>query len=150
MSNHSLNLVENKHIFDSIFGRKKCYLSLIKAFKPFFEKATDRSINDRPILGDCLIYKLESRQYNICWVPLTKSLLRWPYFSLPGNEPSVPHLLALASRLRESAELFQSDEMRPANDPKERAPSRVRMLNDILQDLEKNFLVQWVPPGFYR
>ncbi|NP_001313217.1 inactive N-acetylated-alpha-linked acidic dipeptidase-like protein 2 [Mus musculus] len=70
--------------------------------------------------------------------------------SLKGNEPSVPHLLALASRLRESAELFQSDEMRPANDPKERAPSRVRMLNDILQDLEKNFLVQWVPPGFYR
>ncbi|KAL1778033.1 hypothetical protein HispidOSU_019807, partial [Sigmodon hispidus] len=66
------------------------------------------------------------------------------------SEPSVPQLLAMASRLRESAELFQSDEMRPANDPKERAPSRVRMLNDILQDLEKNFLVEKVPPGFYR
>ncbi|XP_036046103.1 inactive N-acetylated-alpha-linked acidic dipeptidase-like protein 2 [Onychomys torridus] len=70
--------------------------------------------------------------------------------SLKGDEPSVPHLLAMAALLRESAELFQSDEMRPANDPKERAPSRVRMLNDILQDLEKNFLVEQVPPGFYR
>ncbi|XP_051041671.1 inactive N-acetylated-alpha-linked acidic dipeptidase-like protein 2 [Phodopus roborovskii] len=70
--------------------------------------------------------------------------------SLKGGEPSVPYLLAKASRLRESAELFQSDEMRPANDPKERAASRVRMLNDILQDLEKNFLVEQVPPGFYR
>ncbi|XP_031232306.1 inactive N-acetylated-alpha-linked acidic dipeptidase-like protein 2 isoform X2 [Mastomys coucha] len=70
--------------------------------------------------------------------------------SLKGNQPNVPSLLSLASRLRDSAELFQSDEMRPANDPKERAPSRVRMLNDILQDLEKNFLVPWVPPGFYR
>lgn len=70
--------------------------------------------------------------------------------SLKDNEPSVPNLLALASKLRDSAELFQSDEMRPANDPKERVPSRVRMLNDILQDLEKNFLVQRVPPGFYR
>ncbi|KAH0519616.1 Inactive N-acetylated-alpha-linked acidic dipeptidase-like protein 2 [Microtus ochrogaster] len=56
----------------------------------------------------------------------------------------------MASHLRESAEIFQSDEMRPANDPKERAPSRVRMLNDILQDLEKNFLITQVPPGFYR
>ncbi|KAK2090679.1 Inactive N-acetylated-alpha-linked acidic dipeptidase-like protein 2, partial [Saguinus oedipus] len=55
----------------------------------------------------------------------------------------------MASRLRESAELFQSDEMRPANDPKERAPIRIRMLNDILQDMEKSFLVQQVPPGFY-
>ncbi|XP_055482081.1 inactive N-acetylated-alpha-linked acidic dipeptidase-like protein 2 [Psammomys obesus] len=70
--------------------------------------------------------------------------------SLKGDEPAVPHLLAMASQLRESAELFQSDEMRPANDPKERAPSRVRMLNDILQDLEKGFLTQRVPPGFYR
>ncbi|XP_026645553.1 inactive N-acetylated-alpha-linked acidic dipeptidase-like protein 2 [Microtus ochrogaster] len=70
--------------------------------------------------------------------------------SLRGDEPSVPHLLAMASHLRESAEIFQSDEMRPANDPKERAPSRVRMLNDILQDLEKNFLITQVPPGFYR
>ncbi|EAW78445.1 hCG32417, isoform CRA_b [Homo sapiens] len=56
----------------------------------------------------------------------------------------------MASRLRESAELFQSDEMRPANDPKERAPIRIRMLNDILQDMEKSFLVKQAPPGFYR
>ncbi|XP_014445818.1 inactive N-acetylated-alpha-linked acidic dipeptidase-like protein 2 isoform X2 [Tupaia chinensis] len=70
--------------------------------------------------------------------------------SLKGD-PSSPHqLLAMASHLRESAELFQSDEMRPANDPKERAPLRVRMLNDILQDVEKSFLVPQVPPGFYR
>ncbi|XP_062960623.1 inactive N-acetylated-alpha-linked acidic dipeptidase-like protein 2 [Cynocephalus volans] len=70
--------------------------------------------------------------------------------SLKGDQPDTRQLLAMASRLRESAELFQSDEMRPANDPKERAPIRVRMLNDILQDMEKSFLVQQVPPGFYR
>ncbi|XP_060027961.1 inactive N-acetylated-alpha-linked acidic dipeptidase-like protein 2 isoform X2 [Erinaceus europaeus] len=70
--------------------------------------------------------------------------------SLKGNQPYTHQLLTVASYLRDSAELFQSDEMRPANDPKERAPSRVRMLNDILQDMEKNFLVTQVPPGFYR
>ncbi|XP_054939815.1 inactive N-acetylated-alpha-linked acidic dipeptidase-like protein 2 [Physeter macrocephalus] len=70
--------------------------------------------------------------------------------SLKGDQPNMPQLLALASRLRESAELFQSDEMRPANDPKERAPIRVRMLNEVLQDMEKSFLVQHAPPGFYR
>uniref|UniRef100_A0A4X1V5U0 N-acetylated alpha-linked acidic dipeptidase like 2 n=1 Tax=Sus scrofa TaxID=9823 RepID=A0A4X1V5U0_PIG len=70
--------------------------------------------------------------------------------SLKGDQPNTPQLLAPASRLRESTELFQSDEMRPANDPKERAPIRVRMLNDILQDMEKSFLVQHAPPGFYR
>ncbi|KAI4589818.1 hypothetical protein MJG53_000867 [Ovis ammon polii x Ovis aries] len=70
--------------------------------------------------------------------------------NLKGDQTSTPQLLALASHLRESAELFQSDEMRPANDPKERAPIRVRMLNDILQDMEKSFLVQHAPPGFYR
>ncbi|KAM9088701.1 inactive N-acetylated-alpha-linked acidic dipeptidase-like protein 2 isoform 4-T8 [Megaptera novaeangliae] len=70
--------------------------------------------------------------------------------SLKGDQPNTPQLLALASRLRESAELFQSDEMRPANDPKERAPIRVRMLNEVLQDMEKSFLVQRTPPGFYR
>ncbi|XP_032487066.1 inactive N-acetylated-alpha-linked acidic dipeptidase-like protein 2 isoform X2 [Phocoena sinus] len=69
--------------------------------------------------------------------------------SLKGDQPNTPQLLALASRLRESAELFQSDEMRPANDPKERAPIRVRMLNEVLQDMEKSFLVQRAPPGFY-
>ncbi|XP_005383077.2 PREDICTED: inactive N-acetylated-alpha-linked acidic dipeptidase-like protein 2 [Chinchilla lanigera] len=70
--------------------------------------------------------------------------------SLKGDQLSAHHLLAVAARLRESAELFQSDEMRPANDPKERAPVRVRMLNDILQDMEKSFVVRQVPPGFYR
>ncbi|XP_029794603.1 inactive N-acetylated-alpha-linked acidic dipeptidase-like protein 2 [Suricata suricatta] len=70
--------------------------------------------------------------------------------SLKGDQPNTHQLLTLASRLRESAELFQSDEMRPANDPKERIPIRVRMLNDILQDMEKSFLVEQVPPGFYR
>ncbi|XP_042810914.1 inactive N-acetylated-alpha-linked acidic dipeptidase-like protein 2 isoform X1 [Panthera leo] len=70
--------------------------------------------------------------------------------SLKGDQPYTHQLLALASRLRENAELFQSDEMRPANDPKERIPIRVRMLNDILQDMEKSFLVEQVPPGFYR
>ncbi|KAM5277074.1 inactive N-acetylated-alpha-linked acidic dipeptidase-like protein 2 isoform 2-T5 [Hipposideros larvatus] len=70
--------------------------------------------------------------------------------SLKGDQPNNHQLLAQATRLRESAELFQSDEMRPANDPKERDPARVRMLNDILQDMEKSFLIQQVPPGFYR
>ncbi|XP_077017184.1 inactive N-acetylated-alpha-linked acidic dipeptidase-like protein 2 isoform X3 [Tamandua tetradactyla] len=70
--------------------------------------------------------------------------------SLKAHRVTTPQLLALASGLRESAELFQSDEMRPANDPKERTPIRVRMLNDILQDMEKSFLVLQVPPGFHR
>ncbi|XP_064521946.1 inactive N-acetylated-alpha-linked acidic dipeptidase-like protein 2 isoform X2 [Pseudopipra pipra] len=70
--------------------------------------------------------------------------------SLKGDEVGVPQLLAVASRLRDTAELFQSDEMRPANDPKERAPVRVRMLNDVLQSLEKSFLVHQAPPGLYR
>ncbi|XP_067851433.1 inactive N-acetylated-alpha-linked acidic dipeptidase-like protein 2 isoform X2 [Heptranchias perlo] len=59
-------------------------------------------------------------------------------------------MLALASALRETAQLFQSDEMRPANDPKERDPAHVRMLNNVLQNLEKNFLIQQAPPGYYR
>ena len=83
-------------------------------------------------------------------MPLRFSDLWLAYLSLPGDQTNTPQLLALASRLRESAEFFQSDEMRPANDPKERAPIRVRMLNDILQDMEKSFLVQHAPPGFYR
>ncbi|KAM6225302.1 inactive N-acetylated-alpha-linked acidic dipeptidase-like protein 2 [Rhynchocyon petersi] len=70
--------------------------------------------------------------------------------SLKGTQLNTHQLLAMASRLRESAELFQSDEMRPANDPKERNPTRIRMLNDVLQDMEKSFLVRHVPPGFYR
>ncbi|XP_053166090.1 inactive N-acetylated-alpha-linked acidic dipeptidase-like protein 2 isoform X3 [Hemicordylus capensis] len=67
-----------------------------------------------------------------------------------GDHLDIDQLLTMADTLRESAQLFQSDEMRPANDPKERAPTRVRMLNDVLQNLEKNFLVQQVPSGFYR
>ncbi|XP_041066817.1 inactive N-acetylated-alpha-linked acidic dipeptidase-like protein 2 isoform X1 [Carcharodon carcharias] len=59
-------------------------------------------------------------------------------------------MLALANALRETAQLFQSDEMRPANDPKERDPAHLRMLNDVLQNLEKNFLIQRAPPGYYR
>ncbi|XP_069831269.1 inactive N-acetylated-alpha-linked acidic dipeptidase-like protein 2 isoform X2 [Dendropsophus ebraccatus] len=59
-------------------------------------------------------------------------------------------LIQMAKHLRETAELFQSNEMRPANDPKERDPIRVRMLNDILQNMEKNFLVTSSPPGFCR
>ncbi|XP_005506675.3 inactive N-acetylated-alpha-linked acidic dipeptidase-like protein 2 isoform X1 [Columba livia] len=70
--------------------------------------------------------------------------------SLKGDDIDIPQLLALASQLRDTAELFQSDEMRPANDPKERAPIRVRMLNDVLQSLEKSFLVHRAPPGLYR
>uniref|UniRef100_A0A670ZDM1 N-acetylated alpha-linked acidic dipeptidase like 2 n=1 Tax=Pseudonaja textilis TaxID=8673 RepID=A0A670ZDM1_PSETE len=70
--------------------------------------------------------------------------------NLQDDPHNVGNLLKVAYALRESAELFQSDEMRPANDPKERAPDRIRMLNDILQSLEKNFLVSGVPPGFYR
>ncbi|KAM9378690.1 inactive N-acetylated-alpha-linked acidic dipeptidase-like protein 2 [Phaethornis superciliosus] len=70
--------------------------------------------------------------------------------SLKGDEIDVPQLLAVASHLRDTAELFQSDEMRPANDPLERAPVRVRMLNDVLQNLEKSFLVHRAPPGLYR
>lgn len=84
------------------------------------------------------------------FAPLRMSLLKWTRLFSPGDQPYTHQLLALASRLRESAELFQSDEMRPANDPKERIPIRVRMLNDILQDMEKSFLVEQVPPGFYR
>ncbi|XP_015216352.1 inactive N-acetylated-alpha-linked acidic dipeptidase-like protein 2 isoform X2 [Lepisosteus oculatus] len=69
---------------------------------------------------------------------------------LQDDELPTERLLALAGALRESAQLFQSDEMRPANDPRERDPLRVRMLNDVLQDLEKNFLASPAPPGCYR
>ncbi len=40
--------------------------------------------------------------------------------------------------------------MRPANDPKEREPAHVRMLNDVLRDMEKSFLIPDQPLGFYR
>nr|XP_008104220.1 PREDICTED: inactive N-acetylated-alpha-linked acidic dipeptidase-like protein 2 isoform X5 [Anolis carolinensis] len=67
-----------------------------------------------------------------------------------GSSLNFDRLLTVAYALRESAQLFQSDEMRPANDPMERIPTRVRMLNDVLQNIEKNFIVPQVPPGFYR
>ncbi|CAH2247689.1 Hypothetical predicted protein, partial [Pelobates cultripes] len=63
---------------------------------------------------------------------------------------SMNFLMEKARRLRETVQLFQSNEMRPANDPMERDPTRVRMLNDILQNMEKNFLIQNAPPGFFR
>ncbi|XP_029442370.1 inactive N-acetylated-alpha-linked acidic dipeptidase-like protein 2 [Rhinatrema bivittatum] len=69
---------------------------------------------------------------------------------LQGDSLANNHTLSMARNLRDSAQLFQSDEMRPANNPKERDPIRIRMLNDVLQNMEKNFLVKEVPPGFYR
>ncbi|XP_056421190.1 inactive N-acetylated-alpha-linked acidic dipeptidase-like protein 2 [Hyla sarda] len=68
---------------------------------------------------------------------------------IEGNDVSTD-LIEIAKHLRETAQLFQSNEMRPANDPKERDPIRVRMLNDILQNMEKNFLLSSSPPGFFR
>ncbi|KAM4771556.1 inactive N-acetylated-alpha-linked acidic dipeptidase-like protein 2 [Rhinophrynus dorsalis] len=69
--------------------------------------------------------------------------------NLEGDDTS-SSLMEKVRNLREIAQLFQSNEMRPANDPKERDPVRVRMLNDVLQNLEKNFLVQTTLPGFSR
>ncbi|XP_067898335.1 inactive N-acetylated-alpha-linked acidic dipeptidase-like protein 2 isoform X2 [Heterodontus francisci] len=69
---------------------------------------------------------------------------------LKDDSVASDQMLALASALRETAQLFQSDEMRPANDPKERDPAHLRMLNDVLQNFEKNFLIQQAPPGYYR
>ncbi|KAM9385437.1 inactive N-acetylated-alpha-linked acidic dipeptidase-like protein 2 [Pholidichthys leucotaenia] len=59
-------------------------------------------------------------------------------------------LLSSAASLRDHAAFFQSETMRPANDPKERDPAHVRMLNDVLRDLEKSFVVPQMPPGVYR
>ncbi|MEE6501398.1 hypothetical protein FKM82_004156 [Ascaphus truei] len=70
--------------------------------------------------------------------------------SIEGDASSTNQLMEKARSLRETAELFQSNAMRPANDPRERDSSRVRMLNDVLQNLEKNFLIQNPPPGFSR
>ncbi|KAK0144479.1 Inactive N-acetylated-alpha-linked acidic dipeptidase-like protein 2 [Merluccius polli] len=61
-----------------------------------------------------------------------------------------PALLSQASSLRDRAAFLQSETMRPANDPKEREPAHVRMLNDVLRDLEKSFVVPRAPPGVYR
>ncbi|XP_041861463.1 inactive N-acetylated-alpha-linked acidic dipeptidase-like protein 2 [Melanotaenia boesemani] len=61
-----------------------------------------------------------------------------------------PLLLSSASSFRDHAAFFQSETMRPANDPKEREPAHVRMLNDVLRDLEKSFVIPQTPPGVYR
>ncbi|XP_034439527.1 inactive N-acetylated-alpha-linked acidic dipeptidase-like protein 2 [Hippoglossus hippoglossus] len=61
-----------------------------------------------------------------------------------------PSMLSSAASLRDHAAFFQSETMRPANDPKERDPSHVRMLNDVLRDLEKSFIIPQTPPGVYR
>ncbi|TRY72941.1 hypothetical protein DNTS_020220, partial [Danionella cerebrum] len=68
---------------------------------------------------------------------------------LKDDPLSQPDLLEKAASLRESSAFFQSELMRPANDPKERDPAHVRMLNDVLRDLEKGFLIPNPPPGFY-
>ncbi|KAJ0032728.1 hypothetical protein NQD34_002809 [Periophthalmus magnuspinnatus] len=62
----------------------------------------------------------------------------------------LPALLSAASSLRDHAAFFQSEVMRPANDPKERDPAHVRMLNDVLRDMEKSFILPSAPPGVYR
>ncbi|KAF0042493.1 hypothetical protein F2P81_006025 [Scophthalmus maximus] len=73
-------------------------------------------------------------------------------YPLLAGEKSVvsPSLLSSATSLRDHAAFFQSETMRPANDPKERDPSHVRMLNDVLRDLEKSFIIPQTPPGVYR
>ncbi|XP_068564107.1 inactive N-acetylated-alpha-linked acidic dipeptidase-like protein 2 [Cebidichthys violaceus] len=69
---------------------------------------------------------------------------------LKDNSLVTQPMLSSASSLRDHAAFFQSETMRPANDPKERDPSHVRMLNDVLRDLEKSFLIPQTPPGVYR
>ncbi|XP_034035088.1 inactive N-acetylated-alpha-linked acidic dipeptidase-like protein 2 [Thalassophryne amazonica] len=69
---------------------------------------------------------------------------------LKDSTVAYPLLLSSASSLRDHAAFFQSETMRPANDPKERDPSHVRMLNDVLRDLEKSFVIPHPPPGVYR
>ncbi|XP_054605582.1 inactive N-acetylated-alpha-linked acidic dipeptidase-like protein 2 isoform X2 [Nothobranchius furzeri] len=59
-------------------------------------------------------------------------------------------LLSSASALRDHAAFFQSETMRSANDPKEREPAHLRMLNDVLRDLEKSFIIPQTPPGVHR
>ncbi|XP_056133870.1 inactive N-acetylated-alpha-linked acidic dipeptidase-like protein 2 [Lampris incognitus] len=69
---------------------------------------------------------------------------------LKDNSAASPALLSSASSFRDRAAFFQSETMRPANDPKERDPAHVRMLNDVLRDLEKSFVIPQPPPGVYR
>lgn len=59
-------------------------------------------------------------------------------------------LLSAAASLRDHVAFFQSEVMRPANDPKERDPAHVRMLNDVLRDVEKSFILPQAPLGVYR
>lgn len=61
-----------------------------------------------------------------------------------------PALRSAATSLRDRAAFLQSEMMRPANDPKERDPAHVRMLNDVLRDLEKSFISPQSAPGVYR
>ncbi|XP_040284184.1 inactive N-acetylated-alpha-linked acidic dipeptidase-like protein 2 isoform X1 [Bufo bufo] len=68
---------------------------------------------------------------------------------IEGHDVSTD-IIEMAKHLRETVQWFQSNEMRPANDPNERVPIRVRMLNDVLQNMEKNFLISNSPPGFFR
>lgn len=74
------------------------------------------------------------------------------FFSSLSLEKSVipPALRSAATSLRDRAAFFQSEMMRPANDPKERDPAHVRMLNDVLRDLEKSFISPQSAPGVYR
>uniref|UniRef100_A0A4W4HQ20 N-acetylated alpha-linked acidic dipeptidase like 2 n=1 Tax=Electrophorus electricus TaxID=8005 RepID=A0A4W4HQ20_ELEEL len=69
---------------------------------------------------------------------------------LKDDPLSTRDLISAAASLRERSAMFQSELMRPANDPGERDPAHVRMLNDVLRDLEKSFLVSSPPPGFSR
>lgn len=69
---------------------------------------------------------------------------------LRGDRRGLGELVAQAAALRESATFLQSEVMRPANDPKERDPPHLRMLNDVLRDLEKSFIAPDAPPGLYR
>ncbi|KAJ8418852.1 hypothetical protein AAFF_G00003510 [Aldrovandia affinis] len=69
---------------------------------------------------------------------------------LKDDKLSTNELLAAAASLRESSTFFQSEMMRPANDPKERDPPHLRMLNDVLRGLERSFITPLPPPGVYR
>lgn len=72
-------------------------------------------------------------------------------FSLSLEKSAIPLALrAAATSLRDRTAFFQSEMMRPANDPKERNPAHVRMLNDVLRDLEKSFISPQSAPGVYR
>lgn len=84
-----------------------------------------------------------------------KTMVRYPnivFFPCCFSDKNavLPPLVSSASALRDHAAFFQSEAMRPANDPKERDPSHVRMLNDVLRDLEKSFILPQTPAGVFR